>query len=47
MNYEVKQEVLEATLRYLLARPMSEVENIVNAIRQSKPIEEVKEEKKK
>lgn len=41
-SFKVKEEVLVAILRYLLTKPMSEVEQLVQAIRSSEKIKEPK-----
>lgn len=38
-QFLISAEVLEAAGRYLLTRPMGEVEALVNALRQSEPYE--------
>jgi hypothetical protein len=47
MKYEIQQEVLEATLQYLNTQPYGNVAKLIMALQQSRPIQEVVEDKKK
>ena len=44
--YEIKEDVLKATIQYLASKPFAEVAQLINALQQSKkilpPEEEVK-----
>ena len=45
MKFEVEENVLKATINYLGKKPFEETEQLINVLRQSKPIEEKKGEK--
>jgi len=43
MRFEVEENVLKATINYLVEKPFKETAQLINALQKSKPIEEKKE----
>jgi len=46
-EFKINEQILRATLNYLVSKPFQEVSNLVEALKRLPVIEEEKEDKKK